>query len=125
MSTARRARLSGIDRLKVIRSVVPAITHVDYSARVQTVNPDRHGRYTELLERFEEKTGMPVVINTSFNVRGRADRPLAPSTLTAASSRPNMDVLGPRASDVLLKRSSRSGRWTIRRTSTWRSSSWI
>jgi carbamoyltransferase len=49
---------------------VPAITHVDYSARVQTIDADRHGRYYKLLKRFEACTGCPVVINTSFNVRG-------------------------------------------------------
>lgn len=62
--------LEGIEKLKVPRSVVPAITHVDFSARVQTVDPQRHGRYYELLRSFEEKTGSPVLINTSFNVRG-------------------------------------------------------
>lgn len=62
--------LEGIEKLKVPRSVVPAITHVDYSARVQTVDAQRHGRYYELLRHFEEKTGSPVLINTSFNVRG-------------------------------------------------------
>jgi carbamoyltransferase len=62
--------LTGIDKLKVKRSVVPAVTHVDYSARIQTVDRDRHGRYYQLIKRFEEKTGCPVVINTSFNVRG-------------------------------------------------------
>jgi len=61
---------SGLDLLKVPRSEVPAITHVDYSARVQTVDKDRHGRYYGLIKRFEEKTGCPVIINTSFNVRG-------------------------------------------------------
>jgi carbamoyltransferase len=60
----------GIDRLKVLRSVVPAVTHVDYSARIQTVNAHRHGRYYKLLEAFRKKTGCPVLINTSFNVRG-------------------------------------------------------
>ncbi len=64
------ARLQGIDKLKTCRSVIPAITHVDYSARVQTVDADRHGRYYRLLKRFEEKTGSAVIINTSFNVRG-------------------------------------------------------
>jgi carbamoyltransferase len=63
-------RAVGLDKLKAVRSVVPAITHVDYSARVQTVDPDRHGRLHRLLSRFEEKTGCPVMINTSFNVRG-------------------------------------------------------
>jgi carbamoyltransferase len=65
------AGLAGVDRLlKVVRSTVPAITHVDYSARVQTVDPGRHGRYWRLLKRFEARTGCPVIINTSFNVRG-------------------------------------------------------
>ena len=60
-----------IDRLlKVVRSTVPAITHVDYSARVQTVDSERHGRYYKLLRRFKDKTGCPVVVNTSFNIRG-------------------------------------------------------
>ncbi|MHC4861813.1 MAG: carbamoyltransferase C-terminal domain-containing protein, partial [Planctomycetota bacterium] len=63
-------RLEGIEKLKVKRSVVPAITHVDYSARVQTVDRERHGRYYELLKRFEEQTECPVIVNTSFNVRG-------------------------------------------------------
>jgi carbamoyltransferase len=62
--------LEGIEKLKVPRSVVPAITHVDYSARVQTVDPERHGRYYKLLKAFERHTGSPVLINTSFNVRG-------------------------------------------------------
>jgi carbamoyltransferase len=66
----QRAGLRGIDKLKLRRSVVPAITHVDFSARVQTVDADRHGRYYKLLRKFEEKTGCPVIINTSFNVRG-------------------------------------------------------
>ncbi|MCA9284317.1 MAG: carbamoyltransferase [Phycisphaerales bacterium] len=62
--------MAGLDKLKEVRSVVPAITHVDCSARVQTVDRDRHGRYYELLKAFEQRTGCPVVINTSFNVRG-------------------------------------------------------
>ena len=49
---------------------MPAITHVDYSARVQSVDERRHGRYYRLIKRFEEKTGSPVLINTSFNIRG-------------------------------------------------------
>lgn len=61
---------TGLDKLKETRSDVPAVTHVDYSARVQTVDAQRHGRYYKLLRQFEEKTGSPVVINTSFNVRG-------------------------------------------------------
>jgi len=63
--------ITGVDRLqKIVRSTVPAITHVDDSARVQTVDPDRHGRFYRLIKRFEAKTGCPVIINTSFNVRG-------------------------------------------------------
>jgi carbamoyltransferase len=63
--------LVGIDRLlKTERSVIPAVTHVDYSARLQTVDEERHGRYYRLLRRFHEQTGCPVLINTSFNVRG-------------------------------------------------------
>jgi carbamoyltransferase len=62
--------LKGLDRLKTCRSEVPAITHVDYSARVQTVDAGRHGRFHQLLRAFAEATGCPVVVNTSFNVRG-------------------------------------------------------
>ena len=62
--------LFGIDKLKQIRSVVPSITHVDYSARVQTVDEERHGRFYHIMKRFKDKTGCPVIINTSFNVRG-------------------------------------------------------
>jgi carbamoyltransferase len=60
----------GLEQLHVPRSVVPAVTHVDYSARVQTVDAQRHGRYYKLLRAFEALTGCPLVINTSFNVRG-------------------------------------------------------
>jgi carbamoyltransferase len=63
-------QLTGIDKLKELRSCIPAVTHVDYSARIQTVDAERHGRYYRLLKAFEAKTGSPVVINTSFNVRG-------------------------------------------------------
>jgi carbamoyltransferase len=68
--TAGGPALRGFDKLKTLRSVVPAITHVDYSARLQTVDAERHGRYHELLRRFAARTGMPLLINTSFNVRG-------------------------------------------------------
>jgi carbamoyltransferase len=60
----------GIEKLKVNRSDVPAVTHVDYSARVQTVDAARHGRYYKLLKSFERLTGSAVLINTSFNIRG-------------------------------------------------------
>ncbi len=62
--------LRGLDKLKSLRSEVPAITHVDYSARVQTVDAVRSPRYHRLISAFERKSGCPVVINTSFNVRG-------------------------------------------------------
>ena len=82
----------GLEKLKVIRSVVPAITHVDYSARVQTVDPDRHGRLHKLMQAFEEKTGCPVMINTSFNVRGE---PIvcSPEHAYRCFMATNMDVL--------------------------------
>ena len=67
---AATEELEGIAKLQVARSTVPAVTHVDYSARVQTVDADRHGRYHALLTAFERRTGCPVIINTSFNVRG-------------------------------------------------------
>ena len=90
--TAQPDRLKGLEKLKVKRSVVPAITHVDYSARVQTVDPDRHGRYYRLLKRFEDKTGCPVIINTSFNVRGE---PIvcSPEDAYRCFMATNMDVL--------------------------------
>lgn len=62
--------LFGIEKLKVPRSAIPAVTHVDYSARIQTVHADTNPRYHALISRFHEKTGCPVLINTSFNVRG-------------------------------------------------------
>ncbi|HPQ24666.1 MAG TPA: carbamoyltransferase [Gammaproteobacteria bacterium] len=62
--------LFGIDKLKVPRSTIPAVTHVDYSARIQTVHADTNPRYHALISSFHEKTGCPVMINTSFNVRG-------------------------------------------------------
>ncbi len=60
----------GLERLKRKRSVIPAVTHVDYSARVQTVDPQRRERLHKLMRRFRDKTGCPVIINTSFNIRG-------------------------------------------------------
>ena len=71
---ARRIKANGqcqgFDQLKVVRSEVPAVTHVDNSARVQTVDPRRHALYHRLLTAFERKTGCPVIVNTSFNIRG-------------------------------------------------------
>jgi len=62
--------LFGIDKLNVPHSSVPAITHVDYSARVQTVHADTNPRYHAVISKFKDKTGCPLVVNTSFNVRG-------------------------------------------------------
>jgi carbamoyltransferase len=69
LSDADRARV-GLDKLKVARSEIPAVTHVDGSARVQTVHRETNPRFHRLLEAFKAKTGCPVVVNTSFNVRG-------------------------------------------------------
>ncbi|MHC4447986.1 MAG: carbamoyltransferase C-terminal domain-containing protein, partial [Planctomycetota bacterium] len=62
------AGLEGIDKLKQIRSTIPAVTHVDYSARIQTVDAQRHGLLHKLMAKFYEKTGCPVMVNTSFNL---------------------------------------------------------
>jgi len=59
-----------MQRLNIPRSEVPAITHIDYSARVQTVDEGRHGRFYRLLKEFKQQTGCPIIINTSFNIRG-------------------------------------------------------
>jgi carbamoyltransferase len=64
------SRLFGIEKLNIKRSSIPAVTHVDYSARVQTVHEDTNPRYFKLLKKFKEITGCPVLVNTSFNVRG-------------------------------------------------------
>ena len=63
-------KLFGIEKLNVKRSDIPAVTHVDYSARIQTVHKDTNPKYYALIKKFKEKTGCPVLINTSFNVRG-------------------------------------------------------
>jgi len=82
----------GLEKLKIHRSHVPAITHVDNSARVQTVDARRHGRYYRLLKAFDEQTGSPVLINTSFNVRGE---PIVctPEEAWRCFMATNMDVL--------------------------------
>lgn len=68
--TTGQDRLFGIDKLNVSRSEIPAVTHVDYSARIQTVHRETNPRYHELLTAFKRLTGCPVIVNTSFNVRG-------------------------------------------------------
>jgi carbamoyltransferase len=67
--TAEEEALFGIDKLNVVRSTIPAVTHVDYSARVQTVHRETNPLYHELISRFHARTGCPVLVNTSFNVR--------------------------------------------------------
>jgi carbamoyltransferase len=68
--TLEEQALFGIDKLSLLRSEIPAVTHVDYSARVQTVHKDTNPRYYALISRFKELTGCPVIVNTSFNIRG-------------------------------------------------------
>lgn len=68
--TEDQQKLFGIDRLNIPRSEIPAITHVDYSARIQTIHQDTNPRFHDLISHFESQTGCPVLINTSFNVRG-------------------------------------------------------
>ena len=85
-------KLFGIDLLNVPKSDIPAVTHVDYSARVQTVSPDTNPRYYQLLQEFEKQTGCAVLINTSFNVRGE---PIVctPEDAYRCFMRTEMDVL--------------------------------
>ncbi len=68
--TEEQKNLFGIEKLNVKRSDIPAVTHVDYSARIQTVNKENNKPYYDLINRFKQKTGCPVIVNTSFNVRG-------------------------------------------------------
>src|SRR6185503_11697978 len=68
--TAEEKALFGIEKLNVPRSSIPAVTHVDYSARIQTVHRETNPRYHALLSAFKARTGCPVLVNTSFNVRG-------------------------------------------------------
>jgi carbamoyltransferase len=68
--TNQQNKLFGINKLNIKRSEIPAVTHVDYSARIQTVTKKTNNRYYDLILKFKEKTGCPVIVNTSFNVRG-------------------------------------------------------
>ncbi len=84
--------LFGIEKLKVARSTIPAVTHVDYSARIQTVHEKTNPRFYKLIKKFDEKTGCAVLINTSFNVRGE---PIvcSPQDSYKCFMRTEMDVL--------------------------------
>jgi carbamoyltransferase len=68
--SGEESSLFGIDKLNIVRSQIPAVTHVDYSARIQTVDKKQNPKYHALLSKFKDITGCPVVANTSFNVRG-------------------------------------------------------
>ncbi len=70
LMTEEQEKLFGIDKLHIARSEIPAVTHVDYSARIQTVHPETNPRFYNLLDAFEQHTGCPLLVNTSFNVRG-------------------------------------------------------
>ena len=70
LMSAEEQKLFGIEKLNVVRSEIPAVTHVDYSARVQTVDADTNPLFYRLLKSFKRLTGCPVLVNTSFNVRG-------------------------------------------------------
>ena len=84
--------LSGIAKLNVVRSDIPAVTHIDYSARVQTVGKENNLLYYRLIKKFDEKYSCPVIINTSFNVRGE---PIvcSPADAYLCFMRTNMDYL--------------------------------
>ena len=90
--TAEQQQLFGLEKLLAIRSEIPAVTHVDYSARVQTVTDSHQPMYYRMIKQFEEKSGCPVIINTSFNVRGE---PIVgtPADAFTCFMRTNMDYL--------------------------------
>ncbi|MBD3305417.1 hypothetical protein GF339_03485 [candidate division KSB3 bacterium] len=90
--TDEQQHLFGLQKLNVVRSTIPAVTHVDYSARVQTVNKDTNPLYHAMIQKFHEKYGCPVIINTSFNVRGE---PIVctPQDAYLCFMRTNMDYL--------------------------------
>ncbi len=85
-------KLFGLDRLHFVRSSIPAVTHVDYSARIQTVNKEHNPLYYRMIQKFDQKYGCPVIINTSFNVRGE---PIVytPEDAYLCFMRTNMDYL--------------------------------
>ena len=91
LTAAENAKF-GLDKLLTLRSNIPAVTHVDYSARIQTVTDDWNPLYYRMIKRFEEKYGCPVIINTSFNVRGE---PIvrSPEDAYLCFMRTNMDYL--------------------------------
>jgi carbamoyltransferase len=104
--------LTGIDLLKAERSTLPAVTHVDYSARIQTVSREGNPLLYGLLSRFEEKTGCAVLVNTSFNVRGE---PIVctPDDAYRCFMNTEMDylIIGPFVIDRLAQAKTNISRW--------------
>ncbi len=90
--TEEEQNLFGLDKLHVVRSTIPAITHIDYSARIQTVDGEYNKSYYQMIKKFDDKYGCPVIINTSFNVRGE---PIVctPEDAFLCFMRTNMDYL--------------------------------
>ena len=90
--TTEQKNLFGIDKLNIKRSTLPAITHVDYSARIQTVSKKTNPRYYNLISAFKKRTNCPLIVNTSFNVRGE---PIVctPQDAYRCFMRTEMDVL--------------------------------
>ena len=88
----KERNLFGLNTLQIVRSSIPAVTHVDYSVRIQTVNKEDNPLYYQMIKKFEDKYGCPVIINTSFNVRGE---PIvcAPEDAYTCFMRTNMDYL--------------------------------
>ncbi len=70
LMTEEQKKLFGIDKLNILRSDIPAITHIDYSARIQSVSKETNPLYHKIISKFDEKYGSAVIVNTSFNVRG-------------------------------------------------------
>ena len=90
--TKEQEGLFGIEKLNIPRSEIPAVTHIDYSARIQTVHKETNLRYHKLISKFEKKTGCATIVNTSFNVRGE---PIVctPDHAYLCFMRTNMDYL--------------------------------
>ena len=88
----KEQKLFGLDKLNAVRSSIPAVTHVDYSARIQSVNENTNSLYHKMIKKFDEKYGCPVVINTSFNVRGEP-MVCTPEDAYLCFMRTNMDYL--------------------------------
>jgi len=104
----KEKNLFGIDKLNIKRSDIPAVTHVDYSARIQTVNNKTNPKYFRLIEKFKNKTGCPIIVNTSFNIRGE---PIVntPTDAYNCFMGTNLDVLA--IGNCYLKKSNQNQEW--------------